>query len=846
MENGWIRVNSGDVAEVYFRKIWVSHEGISSWLAQANHIFNRLYATCDLQNFICIDTIAYWLTFSASIDDLPPGYLFLCPLADFEFHLPGRLCMPDCPAYWSLDPAGAGHLSPVEARTVGFPDIQLRRAVLGKSWDDCDYAGTRQFHESNGFDAGSQEAAVAMGCPLVEITCDRDVWLAHIKANGACDESSESDVEEYHDFPEAEEDRESTTGSCAADPPKYSGCDDAGMDDESIFSCDEEPGINDVAGTRTADSDAEMFAPSRSWNIIMESKVEICTSTRQVHHAMPSLLTKHQNASDVMKQRGSTFDDPHAGLGLRPPTMDSIPNLRRLASITMDSVTTMEDAYARTGMPLPSLDEPFNPQDPAEALRQDPEVSNAVKNLVAAAAQISATGANAKEIAAPAGVDPGLTARILRLLATHHIFREVFPGVFANNRVSSTLDKGKSSSALFSNRAERLTGSSGIAALVENSADIVGKSAVYLSNSLLNPGKLPFNIAFRTDEAMFACSGIGSNYKDLISSPTGKWGVPDGGYQKQADLVYLLTPQLKPRRNSLQPFGLVASSLVKKRKMRPKTLSPLGHHLVTTEMQPSDNFCTVYVPYTYNVSRLAVAMRGTAATEPQDLIFQGFDWSALPSNGTIVDVGGGIGHLSLTIAQKYPHLRIANQDLAAPIELSKAVSVHDFFEPQPVKDAAAFLMRYTLHDWPDEQVITILSHLRAAATPTTRLVIIIKIVPLASAEDSTESRTNEIPGAARPMAQSPLLPNWGAATADLYLYDLTIKLSIDQTASRFRDCIERSVQDLCRYAKNERRDKFIIVRLVGVKWGSGELRCTLFSVSDGGAVLVFVVMDTPD
>jgi hypothetical protein len=40
-------------------------------------------------------------------------------------------------------------------------------------------------------------------------------------------------------------------------------------------------------------------------------------------------------------------------------------------------------------------------------------------------------------------------ARILRLLATHNIFREVKPNVFANNRISSALDKGKSPSVLF-------------------------------------------------------------------------------------------------------------------------------------------------------------------------------------------------------------------------------------------------------------------------------------------------------------------------------------------------------------------------------------------------------------
>jgi hypothetical protein len=35
-------------------------------------------------------------------------------------------------------------------------------------------------------------------------------------------------------------------------------------------------------------------------------------------------------------------------------------------------------------------------------------------------------------------------ARILRLLATNYIFMEVSPDVFANNRLSSALDTGKS------------------------------------------------------------------------------------------------------------------------------------------------------------------------------------------------------------------------------------------------------------------------------------------------------------------------------------------------------------------------------------------------------------------
>ena len=40
-------------------------------------------------------------------------------------------------------------------------------------------------------------------------------------------------------------------------------------------------------------------------------------------------------------------------------------------------------------------------------------------------------------------------ARVMRLLATHHVFVEVSPDVFANNSLSSTLDTGKSVEALF-------------------------------------------------------------------------------------------------------------------------------------------------------------------------------------------------------------------------------------------------------------------------------------------------------------------------------------------------------------------------------------------------------------
>ncbi|KAK6981651.1 O-methyltransferase-domain-containing protein [Favolaschia claudopus] len=283
--------------------------------------------------------------------------------------------------------------------------------------------------------------------------------------------------------------------------------------------------------------------------------------------------------------------------------------------------------------------------------------------------------------------------RILRLLATHHIFREVSPGVFANNRISSTLDKGKPSSVLFANRETRFGGSCGIAAFVEVLAEMGGKSANYLAESLRTPGLLPFNLAYNTTEPMF------------------EW------------------------------------------------------------MERPEN--------SYHVNRFAVAMEGTAAMEQEDAIFRGFDWGALPCESVIVDVGGGIGHVSLTIAKKYPHLRVVNQDFSSPIETSRVhwkekfpehldrqmveFQVHDFFNPQPVKNAAVFLLRHIMHDWPDDQAVLILKNLREAAQQETQLVVMEKVVPFASAGTLADSEMPQIRGTEGTVAETPLLPNWGAA-----------------------------------------------------------------------------------
>ncbi len=40
----------------------------------------------------------------------------------------------------------------------------------------------------------------------------------------------------------------------------------------------------------------------------------------------------------------------------------------------------------------------------------------------------------------------------------------------------------------------------------------------------------------------------------------------------------------------------------------------------------------------------------------------GFDWNALPRDSLVVDVGGGLGSLTLTLSKAFDHLKFVVQD----------------------------------------------------------------------------------------------------------------------------------------------------------------------------------------
>ncbi|KAF2686243.1 S-adenosyl-L-methionine-dependent methyltransferase [Lentithecium fluviatile CBS 122367] len=114
-----------------------------------------------------------------------------------------------------------------------------------------------------------------------------------------------------------------------------------------------------------------------------------------------------------------------------------------------------------------------------------------------------------------------------------------------------------------------------------------------------------------------------------------------------------------------------------------------------------------YTKYPERGGRFAKAMAGATKSN--------FDWAKL--QGTVVDVGGGSGLISIALARIFPDLKFVVQDRAHMLvegekllgsDVGDRVSFmqQSFFEPQPFTDVAAFLMRQCTHNWCDRDVVT--------------------------------------------------------------------------------------------------------------------------------------------
>jgi hypothetical protein len=114
-----------------------------------------------------------------------------------------------------------------------------------------------------------------------------------------------------------------------------------------------------------------------------------------------------------------------------------------------------------------------------------------------------------------------------------------------------------------------------------------------------------------------------------------------------------------------------------------------------------------------------------------------YDFSSI---GTVVDVGGGNGTLLGSILVAHPHLRgilydsgpvveSAESNLQALGVLDRVTAVPGNFFNDIAAGGDAYLFARILHDWTDEQCVTILGNCRRAVNPGGRVLVVERLLP---------------------------------------------------------------------------------------------------------------------
>lgn len=106
------------------------------------------------------------------------------------------------------------------------------------------------------------------------------------------------------------------------------------------------------------------------------------------------------------------------------------------------------------------------------------------------------------------------------------------------------------------------------------------------------------------------------------------------------------------------------------------------------------------------------------------------DWSQYP---VIADIGGGIGSQLTSILEAHPSCRgilfdLPNVVAEAPEHGQIERVGGDFFKDVPVR-ADAYVMRWLLHDWSDEESVAILTNVKKVASPSARLMLVESVIP---------------------------------------------------------------------------------------------------------------------
>ncbi|KAJ5737002.1 methyltransferase Fsa4 [Penicillium malachiteum] len=116
--------------------------------------------------------------------------------------------------------------------------------------------------------------------------------------------------------------------------------------------------------------------------------------------------------------------------------------------------------------------------------------------------------------------------------------------------------------------------------------------------------------------------------------------------------------------------------------------------------------------------------------------------TATPSRTCVVDIGGGKGQALKVILEDHPSIPASSciiedqegvvkqgTEEASGVLAGVQRKIHNFFDEQPVQGALVYFIRRVLNDWPDEDCVQILSKVRSACAPDSRVVLSENLLP---------------------------------------------------------------------------------------------------------------------
>ncbi|KAI5925278.1 S-adenosyl-L-methionine-dependent methyltransferase [Camillea tinctor] len=347
--------------------------------------------------------------------------------------------------------------------------------------------------------------------------------------------------------------------------------------------------------------------------------------------------------------------------------------------------------------------------------------------------QYEGTGLHIAQISQKSGIDQDKLARVLRLLCSQHIFSEVAPDTFANNAVSRAL-----------------VGNEDLRAYIMLFSLIPYTACDYLPDMLVHPKMGP---SYKLEETAFNLAiGTEQSCWDWISNKA-----PASRVRRSPNFDYFRGTQSNDQKAANGDAGEM---------MHRREIEFFGQ-----------------------------AMFGAGKVFSSPLVFD-YPWGGL-GRATLVDVGGGIGGFSLQLSRVYPSLNFVIQDREGTVAEGKQfwgkkspqdldsgrvrLVPHDFFTENPIKEAEAYLLRYILHDWSDEYCIKILTEIRKAMGPNSRLLIVDQVMNTTIGDKSLTS------------APAPLLANYGHYIRFSHQIDLALMSTIngiERTKPQFEHIIQ--------------------------------------------------------